>query len=66
MRDKVVEDAMVPLDSVFMLNIDARMDKATMNEVGLYTGVLISHLPYRSFSKKKMPIEDLCIKINTI
>ena len=34
MRDKTVEDAMTPLESVYMLNITSVIDKDVMNEVG--------------------------------
>ncbi len=33
MRDKTVEDAMTPLESVFMLNINSIIDRETMKDV---------------------------------
>ena len=35
MKDKTVKDAMVPIGSVFMLNIDDCFDQATMKKVEL-------------------------------
>jgi hypothetical protein len=35
MRDKVVNDVMTPLESVFMLEHGSRLDRKTMNSVGL-------------------------------
>ena len=33
MRDKTVQDAMTPLESVFMLDISASINRKTMKEV---------------------------------
>ncbi len=33
MRDKTVEDAMTPLESVYMLNINGIIDRDTMKDV---------------------------------
>ena len=35
MRNKTVEDDYTPLDSVYMLDINRKLDKATMKEVRL-------------------------------
>ncbi len=35
MRDKTVEDAMTPLESVYMLNINAIIDRDTMKDVSI-------------------------------
>ena len=35
MRDKTVEDAMTPLESVYMLNINSIIDKETMQDVSI-------------------------------
>ena len=38
MRDKVVKDAMVPLESVYMLDVAAKMNRDIMTEVNnVYT-----------------------------
>ena len=33
MRSKVVREAMTPLESVFMLNVDEKLNRATMQKV---------------------------------
>ncbi len=35
MRDKTVKDAMTPLESVYMLNINAIIDRDTMKDVSI-------------------------------
>ena len=35
MRDKTAIDAMTPLESVYMLDINDRLDTEAMNEVGV-------------------------------
>ena len=36
MRDKTVEDAMTPLESVFMLEVSGSINRKTMKEVGCH------------------------------
>lgn len=66
MRDKTVGDAMTPLESVFMLDINECIGHATMDKVHSYQTVTISHLHLkkRATSHKAMGDNVLDIVFN--
>jgi len=58
MRDKTVADAMTPLESVFMLDIQSVIDRKTINEVHKSN---IHNVQLHMFHFRKLHVPPACI-----